>query len=71
METANYYITLADRNGNHITTKCSPTWYGITEQMMIGICLGIKIGDPRKAVQVLAYTLTEDNKPGKLIRRQN
>lgn len=71
METANYYITLADRNGKHITTKWSPIWYGITEQMMMGICIGMKMGDPRKTVQVLAYTLTEDNKPGNLIRAQH
>lgn len=66
----NYYIALYNKRGEEIKTPLCPTWYGISEDMMRGICVGLKYGYGRKTAVARAYTLNADGTPGRLVRAQ-
>lgn len=67
----NYYIALYDRNGEELALNLCPTWYGISEDMMKGLCIGLRHGYGGKTVEARVYILNDDGSKGKLIRVQH
>lgn len=67
----NYYIGTFKKNGDDKVMDNMPCWYGISEEMMIGICLGMKLADNRKTIEIRAYELDNNGNRVKLARVQH
>jgi len=67
----NYYIAIFNRKGEEVNIGLCSTWYGISEEMMRGLCVGIFHGYGRSTAEVRVYELDGNGNKGKLIRVQN
>ncbi len=67
----NYYIAIYNRKGEEVNIGLSPTWYGISEDMMHGLCVGLLHGYGHSTAEVRAYEMDGNGNKGKLIRVQH
>ncbi len=63
----NYYIAIYNRKGDEINVV-NPRWYGISDDMMKGLCIGLLHGYGHSTAEVRCYVMDGDgNKVRRLI----